>query len=169
MQDFQFFAHNMPLPWQRTFCHCRKMCLAHLHPKTNICAKFHENRSKTEEVVRDANLRPARPTDRPTNRRHADSYIPPYTLRVCGGIIIKLLHRWSASNPLSAEEMVIGHNILYKFTALYYSVNHFHSSSKLLIFDELIASLSKTKVKHIDLLIQIDNVHAWHRQEEKLI
>ena len=52
-----FFGH-MPLPWQRTFCHCRKMSLAHLHPKTNICAKFHENRSKTEEVVRDANLRP---------------------------------------------------------------------------------------------------------------
>ena len=44
----------MPLPWQRTFCHCRKMCLAHLHPKANICAKFHENRSKTEEVVRHA-------------------------------------------------------------------------------------------------------------------
>ena len=52
------FGHNMPLPWQHTFCHCRKMCLAHLHPKTNICAKFHENRSKTEEVVRDARLRP---------------------------------------------------------------------------------------------------------------
>ena len=66
------FAHNMPLPWQRTFCHCRKMSLAHLHPKTNICAKFHENRSKTEEVVRDANLRPpaatAQPTDQPTTR-----------------------------------------------------------------------------------------------------
>ena len=48
----------MPLPWQHTFCHCRKMCLAHLHPKTNICAKFHENRSKTEEVVRDARFSP---------------------------------------------------------------------------------------------------------------
>ena len=55
---FHFFAHNMLLPWQRTFCHCRKMCLAHLHPKTNICAKFHENRSKTEEVVRDARFSP---------------------------------------------------------------------------------------------------------------
>ena len=47
----------MPLPWQRTFCHCQKMCLAH-HPKTNICAKFHDNRSKTEEVVRDARFPP---------------------------------------------------------------------------------------------------------------
>ena len=28
--------------------------LAHLHPKANIWAKFHENRSKTEEVVHDA-------------------------------------------------------------------------------------------------------------------
>ena len=62
----------MPLPRQHTFCHCPKMCLAHLHPKTNICAKFHENRSKTEEVVRDARLRPPA---RPTDRRHADSYM----------------------------------------------------------------------------------------------
>ena len=71
------------------------MCLAHLHPKTNICAKFHENRSKTEEVVRDARLRPpARQTDRPTN----DTLIPKkklmrgynYTLRVCGGITISI-------------------------------------------------------------------------------
>ena len=39
---------------------------------------------KTEEVVRDARLAP----DRPPARRHAaDSYIPPYTLRVCGGIM----------------------------------------------------------------------------------
>ena len=29
--------------------HCQKMCLAHLHPKANICAKFHENWWKTEE------------------------------------------------------------------------------------------------------------------------
>ena len=45
---------------------------------------------KTEEVVRDARLATDRPTVRPparqTDRRHADSYIPPYTLRVCGGI-----------------------------------------------------------------------------------
>ena len=48
------FCHNMPLPWQLTFCHCqKKMCLAHLHPKANICAEFHENWWKTEEVVRD--------------------------------------------------------------------------------------------------------------------
>ena len=48
------FCHNMLLPWQRTFCHCQNMNLANLHPKANICAKFHENRSKTEEVVHDA-------------------------------------------------------------------------------------------------------------------
>ena len=55
----------MPLPWQHSFCHCRKMCLAHLHPKAHICAKFDENWSKTEEVVRGARLAP-RPTDSPT-------------------------------------------------------------------------------------------------------
>ena len=39
----------------RCASHCqKKMCLAHLHPKANICAKFHENWWKTEEVVRDA-------------------------------------------------------------------------------------------------------------------
>ena len=57
------------------------MCLAHLHSKANISAKFHENWSKTEEVVRDARLATARPPDqigdRPPDRRHADSYIPP--------------------------------------------------------------------------------------------
>ena len=68
------FCHNTPLPWQHSFCHCRKMCLAHLHPKAHICAKFHENWSKTEEVVRDARLRP---TDRPTARPPDD--IPLYT------------------------------------------------------------------------------------------
>ena len=82
---FPHFCHNMPLPWQQSFCHCRKMCLAHLHPKANICAQFYENWSKTEEVVRDARLATDwpdwQPTDRignrPTARRHADSYIPP--------------------------------------------------------------------------------------------
>ena len=66
---FPHFCHNMPLPWQHSFCHCRKMCLAHLHPKAHICAKFHENWSKTEEVVRDARLAPdrARPPE-PTTR-----------------------------------------------------------------------------------------------------
>ena len=53
-----FVAMNMPLPWQHTFYHCQKMCLAHLHPKANICAKFHENWWKTEEVVRDARFFP---------------------------------------------------------------------------------------------------------------
>ena len=55
------FCHNMPLPWQHTFYHCQKMCLAHLHPKANICAKFHENWWKTEEVVRDARFFPFLP------------------------------------------------------------------------------------------------------------
>ena len=55
---FPHFCHNMPLPWQHTFYHCQKMCLAHLHPKANICAKFHENQWKTEEVVRDARFFP---------------------------------------------------------------------------------------------------------------
>ena len=36
----------------------KNMCLAHLHPKANICAKFHENWWKTEEVVRDARFPP---------------------------------------------------------------------------------------------------------------
>ena len=118
----------MPLPWQHTFYHCQKMCLAHLHPKANICAKFHENWWKTKEVVRDARFFPHfchnmplpwqlflslsknvsctstlqgkhlcqiswelvknwgsssrrkignRPPARQTDRRHADSYIPP--------------------------------------------------------------------------------------------
>ena len=53
-----YFCHNMPLPWQHTFCHCQKMCPAHLYPKANICAKFHENWWKTEEVVRDARFFP---------------------------------------------------------------------------------------------------------------
>ena len=54
------FCHNMLLPWQHTFCHCQKMCLAHryVHPKANICAKFHENWWKTEEVVRGARFPP---------------------------------------------------------------------------------------------------------------
>ena len=75
---FPHFCHNMPLPWQHTFYHCQKMCLAHLHPKANICAKFHENWWKTEEVVRDARLATDRPTvatDRPTD----DTLIPIYT------------------------------------------------------------------------------------------
>ena len=98
------FCNNMPLPWQHSFCHCQKMCLAHLHPKANICAKFHENWSKTEEVVRDARLAPNRPPTRPPDRRHADSYIPPYTLRVCGGIIKRQGTEeliWKESNGVS--------------------------------------------------------------------
>ena len=59
MQDFPPIFCNMLLPWQHTFCHCKKkMCLAHLHPKANICAKFHENWWKTEEVVHDARFPP---------------------------------------------------------------------------------------------------------------
>ena len=80
------FCHNRPLPWQHSFCHCQKMCLAHLHPKANICAKFYENWSKTEEVVRDARLAPARPPARQTDRRHADSYIYPLIHYVYAGV-----------------------------------------------------------------------------------
>ena len=50
------FCHNMPLPWQHFLPLSKKMCRAHLHPKANICAKFHENWWKTEEVVRDARI-----------------------------------------------------------------------------------------------------------------
>ena len=82
---FPHFCHNMPLPWQHTFYHCQKMCLAHLHPKANISAKFHENWSKTEEVVRDARLATDLPPDRPPDDTLIPIY-PPYTLRVCGGI-----------------------------------------------------------------------------------
>ena len=58
------------LPWYavtiaHTFCHCPKICLAHLHPNANICAKFHENWSKTEEVVRDARFPPIFPHNMP--------------------------------------------------------------------------------------------------------
>ena len=52
------FCHNMPLPWQRTFCHCRKTSLANLHPKANICVTFHGNCLKGEEVVSDARSPP---------------------------------------------------------------------------------------------------------------
>ena len=34
------------------------MCIAHLYLKTNVCIKFHENRLKTEEVVRTARFIP---------------------------------------------------------------------------------------------------------------
>ena len=41
-----------------------KIRLTYLHQKTNIFAKYRINRSKTEEVVRNANIN--RPTDRQT-------------------------------------------------------------------------------------------------------
>ena len=44
----------MPLPWQRSFRHVQKICLAHLPTKTNVCATFHELQSNTEEVVQSA-------------------------------------------------------------------------------------------------------------------
>ena len=69
-----------------TFCHCRKMCLAHLHPKANICAKFHENWWKTEEVVRDARLATNRPPARQHDRQHADSYYTPFIHYVYAGV-----------------------------------------------------------------------------------
>ena len=42
----RIFGRNMLLPWH--------LAHLHVHPKANIWAKFHENRSKTEEVVHDA-------------------------------------------------------------------------------------------------------------------
>ena len=95
-----------------TFCHCRKMCLAHLHPKANICAKFHENWWKTEEVVRDARLatdRPtARPPDRPTTRWFL--YSPLYTtcmrgykkcIPKCKKVYTKMLTDWHILHKLA--------------------------------------------------------------------
>lgn len=38
----------------QSFPHIRKICLAHLPTKTNVCAKFHDHWSKTEEVVHNA-------------------------------------------------------------------------------------------------------------------
>ena len=35
----------MPLPWQRTFHHCQKMCIAHVHFKTKVCAKINPKTS----------------------------------------------------------------------------------------------------------------------------
>ena len=53
------FCHNMPLPWQHTFYHCQKMCLARsTTPRQRSVPKFHENWWKTEEVVRDARFFP---------------------------------------------------------------------------------------------------------------
>ena len=79
------FAHNMPLPWQHTFCHCGKMCLAHLHPKAHFCAKFHGNWSKTEGLVRDARFATDRPPARPTDI----TLIPIYPLQTSFGGGIK--------------------------------------------------------------------------------
>ena len=55
------FCHSMPLPWQHTFCHCQKNVSCTSTPKANICAKFHENWWKTEEVVCDARFPPPPP------------------------------------------------------------------------------------------------------------
>ena len=68
-----------------------KCVLPHLHSKANISAKFHENWSKTEEVVRDARLATDRPPDRPPDDTLIPIY-PPYTLRVCGGITNSQTH-----------------------------------------------------------------------------
>ena len=59
-----FCPSFMPLPWQRIFGYCRKMHLSYLQPKVHICAKFHGNWSKTEEVVRDARFALDQPPDR---------------------------------------------------------------------------------------------------------
>ena len=51
-------------------------------------------------------IAPDRPTARPTDQRHADSYIPPYTLRVCGGIKIGCWKCWR--NQYRVEAPVSG-------------------------------------------------------------
>ena len=90
------FAHNMPLPRQRTFGYCQKVCLAHLQPKAHICAKFYGNRLKTEEVVRDARFATDRPPDRPTDR----PLIPIYPLQTSfGGGIIMGVHSRAEFEP----------------------------------------------------------------------
>ena len=52
------FWHNMPLPWQHTFLHCRKMCLAQLHHTANMCAKFPFKSLKNIKVVQSAKFSP---------------------------------------------------------------------------------------------------------------
>ena len=77
----QFLNHIMPLPWQRTFCHCRKMCLAHLHPKENICVKFYEFKNWGSSSRRKiCNGR----TDRPTTTRWFLHVFTPFKLRLAG-------------------------------------------------------------------------------------
>ena len=48
---FPIFGHNMWLPWQHTFHHFKKMCLAHIHLMANMCAKFYFKRFKNVEAV----------------------------------------------------------------------------------------------------------------------
>ena len=48
----------MRLPWQHTFLHCRKMCLAQLHDTANMCAKFPFKCPKNVEVVQSAKFSP---------------------------------------------------------------------------------------------------------------
>ena len=56
-QEEQLFKGNPPSP-------PKKKGLAHLHPNSHICAKFHWNWSITEEVVCDARFAMDRPIDR---------------------------------------------------------------------------------------------------------
>ena len=46
----------MPIPWQCTFHHFRKVCLVHVHLKANMCAKFHLKCFKNVEVIRSTNF-----------------------------------------------------------------------------------------------------------------
>ena len=45
------FVHNMPLPWQRTFCLCRNICLAHNRLQTNICTTLKIDQKLWEEFA----------------------------------------------------------------------------------------------------------------------
>ena len=40
-----------PLPWQRTFRHCQRVCHSHLHLKANMCAKSQWNPHKHRETI----------------------------------------------------------------------------------------------------------------------
>ena len=72
-QDFPLtYCNNIPLPWQRSIRHIKKVCLEHLHRKTNMCAEFHEHWSKNKEVVQSAKFATDRQPDRPTDQPTAD-------------------------------------------------------------------------------------------------
>ena len=85
------FCHEYAVTQGNTVSVTVEKCVMHIcTPRLNISAKFHENWSQTEEVVRwryIGDLPPDRIGDRPPDDTLITIY-PPYTLRVCGGITI---------------------------------------------------------------------------------